>query len=84
MSPLYRVMRLISRGALFRGISPSLLRAAPAAASTFVAFELTRGVWNRKDAGTKLIPRLYCQSRPPVSFVRLGPPGRLPSINSKL
>jgi len=44
MSPLYRVMRLISRGALFRGISPSLLRAAPAAASTFVAFELTRGV----------------------------------------
>ena len=34
---------LIRSGALFRGISPSLIRAAPAAASTFVAFELTRG-----------------------------------------
>jgi hypothetical protein len=41
-------MRLISRGALFRGISPSLLRAAPAAASTFGAFELTRGEWSAK------------------------------------
>jgi hypothetical protein len=30
-------------GALFRGLSPSLIRAVPAAASTFVAFELTRG-----------------------------------------
>ena len=34
---------LTRSGALFRGISPSLIRAAPAAASTFVAFELTRG-----------------------------------------
>jgi len=31
------------RNALFRGIGPSLLRAVPAAASTFVAFEMTRG-----------------------------------------
>lgn len=30
-------------GALFRGLGPSLLRAVPAAASTFVAFEMTRG-----------------------------------------
>jgi hypothetical protein len=43
VSVFYDRMKLISRGALFRGISPSLLRAAPAAASTFVAFELTRG-----------------------------------------
>jgi hypothetical protein len=31
------------RKSLFRGIGPSLLRAVPAAASTFAAFELTRG-----------------------------------------
>jgi len=33
--------------ALFRGLGPSLMRAFPAAASTFVAFELTKGelVW---------------------------------------
>jgi len=28
---------------LFRGLSPSLVRSVPAAASTFAAFELTRG-----------------------------------------
>jgi len=60
VSVFYDMMKLISRGALFRGISPSLLRAAPAAASTFVAFELTRGLWICYDAGIKLILRLYC------------------------
>lgn len=63
MFALYPVMgRLIIRGALFRGISPSLLRAAPAAASTFVAFELTRGSWVCRDAEQELITRLSCQS----------------------
>jgi hypothetical protein len=67
-------VRLISRGALFRGISPSLLRAAPAAASTFVAFELTRGEWIYKDAVSELTVRLHCQPRPPVDIVRSRPP----------
>jgi hypothetical protein len=30
------------RSALFRGISPSLIRSVPAAASTFLAFEVTK------------------------------------------
>lgn len=45
-----RLMRVRCRGALFRGLGPSLLRAVPAAASTFVGFELTRGgfrAWER-------------------------------------
>jgi hypothetical protein len=65
-------MKLIGRGALFRGISPSLLRAAPAAASTFVAFELTRGEWICEDAVSELTVRLYCQSRPFVDVVGSG------------
>lgn len=36
------------RKALFRGLGPSLMRAAPAAASTFVAYELTKGTSDRQ------------------------------------
>ena len=42
----YRKVRLaltITRRSLFRGLAPSLIRAAPAAAATFVGFEMTRG-----------------------------------------
>jgi len=39
-SPLPHFMSSYSKG-LFRGLTPCLIRAVPAAASTFVAFEYT-------------------------------------------
>jgi len=44
------VIREGGNGALFRGLSPTLLRAVPAAAATFTAFELTKGVLEGKSA----------------------------------
>lgn len=45
---------LISRKALFRGLGPSLVRAVPSAASTFVAFELTKGEYGTVCADGRL------------------------------
>lgn len=41
-------------GRLFKGISPTLIRSVPAAASTFLVFEVTKGGSGRPSASARL------------------------------